>query len=73
MPINSKCKVELTHTSRPGKVLESTWGEVGWRYFNNDTKILKGLLKQLQNSSRASYTDKSGTLNIKLLGDINGS
>lgn len=73
MPINPNCKVKVTHTSRPGKVAKSTWANVGWICFGGNATILKNLLKQLRDTGRASYTDESGTLNIKLLGNINGS
>jgi len=72
MPVNPKCKLELSHSARPMQIVESTWSDLGWRYFRGDSKILEELLKDLRDTGRASYTDKSGTLYINALGDIDG-
>jgi len=73
MPANPNCRIQLTHSMRPLKVLEVTWSRLSIEYFRMYEPHIIPIYEALKATGKAQHTDESGTLFMVALGDIDGS
>jgi len=73
MSANPKCRIQLTHSVRPLKVLEVTWLRLSVEWFKMYEPHIIPIYEALKKDGRAQHTDASGTLFMVALDNIEAS